>query len=87
MFVCNFLIVSKKYMFLFVFAGAKRRIGEVATFQFLIPATWGNATFSLQNVPESTGDSGVFPFLFAVPSLVIELKQNLEAQIYPEMNP
>ena len=60
MFVCNFLIVSKKYMFLFVFAGAKRRTGEIATFQFLISANWGKATFSLQKVPESSGDNGVF---------------------------
>ena len=33
-------------------------------------------TFSLQNVPESAGDGGIFPFLFAVLSLVFELKQN-----------
>ena len=45
-------------MFLFVFAGAKRRSGEIAKFQFLI------ATFSLQKVPESAGDSGAFPYLF-----------------------
>ena len=51
-------------MFLCVFAGAQRRSGEIAKFQFLIPANRGVATFNLQNVPESTGDSGVFPCLF-----------------------
>ena len=32
----SFLIVSKKYMFLCVFAGARRN-DEIAKFQFLIP--------------------------------------------------
>ena len=67
-----------------MFAGAKRRIAEIAKFQFLTPANWGVATFSLQNVPESDGDGGIFPFLI---SLVFELKQKLKAQPYPEMNP
>ena len=49
-------------MFLCVFVGAKRRSGEIAKFQFLIPAEV--ATFSLQKVPEKAGDSGVFPYLF-----------------------
>ena len=53
-------------MFLLVFAGAKRRNGEIAKFQILIPANSGVATFSLQKVPESAGDS--------VLSLVFELK-------------
>ena len=63
-------------MFLFVFAGAKRRSGKIAKFQFLRPANWGVATFSLQNVPESAGDSGVFPYLFccAKPCLWIKTK-------------
>ena len=77
MFVCNFLIVSKKYVSVWVFAGAKWRSGEIAKFQFLTHANWGVATFSLQNVPESAGDGGIFPFYFAVLSLVFELKQNL----------
>ena len=51
-------------MFLFVSAGAKRRSGEISQFQFLIPANSRVATFSLQKVPESAGDSGVFPYLF-----------------------
>ena len=42
-------------MFLFVFAGAKRRSGEISKFQFLIPVNWGVATFILQKVPESAG--------------------------------
>ena len=70
-------------MFLCVFAGAKGRSGEIAKFQFLIPASWGVATFSLQKVPESAGDSGVFPYLFCYANP----KQNLKAQPYPEMNP
>ena len=63
-------------MFLFVFAGAKRRSGEIAKFQFLIPANWGVATFSLQKVSESAGDSGVFLHLFfcAKPGLWIKTK-------------
>ena len=67
-------------MFLCMFAGAKRRSGEIAKFQFLIPANWGVATFSLQKVPESADDGGIFLVYFAVLSLVFELKQNLEAQ-------
>ena len=47
-----------------VFAGAIRRSGEIAKFQFMTPANWGVATFSLQKVPESAGDGGIFPFLF-----------------------
>ena len=74
-------------MFLFVFARAKRRSGEIAKFQFLILPNDGVATFSLKKVPESAGDSGNFLFIyFAVLSLVFELKQNLEAQPYTEMN-
>ena len=45
-----------------------------------------DCTFSLQKVPESAIDSGGFPYLFAVLSLIFELKQNLEAQPYPEKN-
>ena len=51
-------------MFLCVFAGAKKRSGEMARFQFLTLASWGVAIFSLQKVPESVGDSGVVPYLF-----------------------
>ena len=65
-------------MFLFVFAEAKWRSGKIAKFQFLIPANWGAATFSLQKVPERAGDSGVFLTYFAVQSPDFELKQNLE---------
>ena len=32
-------------------------------FQFLTPANCGFATFSFQKVPESAGDSRVFPYL------------------------
>ena len=74
-------------MFLCVFAGAQRRSGEIAKFLVLIPANWGVATFSLQKAPESAGDGGIFLVHFAMLSLGFELKQNLEAQPYPEMNP
>ena len=70
-------------MFLFVFAGAKRKSGEFVKFQFLIPAKWGVATFSLQKVLVTVV---FFLIYFAELSLVFELKQNLEAQPYPEMN-
>ena len=66
-------------MFLFVFAGAKRS-GEIAKFQFLIPANGGVATFS-QKVPESAGDSGVFLY-FVVLSLAFEL--DMDIQIYDQ---
>ena len=46
-------------MFLFVFAGAKRKVVKLQ-FLFLIPANRGVATFSFQKVPESAGDRGVF---------------------------
>ena len=51
-------------MFLFVFAGARRRSGEISEVQSLISANLEFATFSLQKLSESTGDSGVFPYLF-----------------------
>ena len=59
-------------MFLFVFAGAKRRNGEIAKFQSLITALHSATVAS-------------FLIHFIVLSLVFELKQNLEAQPYPEM--
>ena len=68
----------------FVFAGAKRRSGVISKFLFLIPANWGVATFSLQKVPESSGNSGVFPYLFCCAKPGLWIKQNLEAQPYPE---
>ena len=64
-------------MFLFVFAGAKRRSDEISKFQLFIPANRGVVTFSLLKVPESAGDSGVFFFLFiyfAVLNLVFKSK-------------
>ena len=83
-------------MFLFVFAGAKRRIGELSEFRFLIPIR-GVAKFNLkikQKKTVSAGDSGVFLLFFfvcffiyfAVLSLAFELKQTLEVQPYLEMN-
>ena len=47
-----------------MFAGAQTRSAEIAKFQFLIPANGGVATSSLQKVPESAGDGGIFPCLF-----------------------
>ena len=74
-------------MFLCVFAAAKRRSGEIAKFQFLIPANCGVATFSLQKSQKVLVMVVFCLVYFAVLSLVFELKQNLEAQPYPEMNP
>ena len=73
-------------MFLIVFAGAKERRGEISKFQIMISAKWGVATFSLPNVLERTGGSGIFLIYFAALSLVFELKQNLEAQPYIKKN-
>ena len=71
-------------MLLFVFAGAKSS-REISKFLFLISANEGIATFSLQEVQESAGDSTVVLFLvyFAVLSLVFELKQTLVTKPYP----
>ena len=63
MFVCPFLIVSKKQVFPFVFVCANRRSGDSSKFQFLISANCGFATFGLQKVSESAGDIGVFSLL------------------------
>ena len=51
-------------MFLIVFDGPKCKGGELKTtkFPFLISAELGIAAFSLQNVPESVGVSGGFPY-------------------------
>ena len=69
-------------MFVYKFAWAKERSGGISKFQFLIPANLGVATFSFQTVPESAGDSGVFLYLFCCAKPGLELKQNLEAQLY-----
>ena len=75
-------------MFLCVFAGAQRRSGEIAKFQFLIPANWG----LLHSASKKTLKVLVMVVFFLVyfamlhVSLGFELKQNLEAQPYPEMN-
>ena len=42
--------------------------------------------FSHQKVQESAGDSNFFLIYFAVLSLALKLKQNVEAQLYPEKN-
>ena len=70
-------------MFLFVFAGAKKRSGEIATFQFLMPANWGVATFSLQKVPESAGSSGVFPYLLCCTKSGIWIKTKFGSPVIP----
>ena len=73
-------------MILCVFAGAKRRSGEIAKFQFLIHTNSGVSTFSLQKVPESAVTVVFVLIYFAVLSLVFELKHSSEAQPSPEMN-
>ena len=85
MFVCNFLIVSKKLMFQCVFAGAKGRSGEIAKFQFLISANWGVATFSLQKFPKRIGDIFPFSFFYAKPGLWI--KTNFSSPAIPWHEP
>ena len=77
-------------MFLFVFAGAKRKSGKIAKFLFsYVPQTpWeglikGVAVFSLQKVRDSGGDSGVFLIYFAVLSLAFELKTSFGSLAIP----
>ena len=74
-------------MFLCVFAGAKRRSGEIAKFQFLIPANLGLLHSASKKSQKVLVMVVFFLVNFAVLSLVFELKQNLEAQPYPEINP
>ena len=74
-------------MFLCVFAGAQRRSGKIAKFQF-----WYLQTEWLLHLASKKSQKVLvmvvfFLVYFAVLSLVFELKQNLEAQPYPEMNP
>ena len=72
-------------MFLCVFAGAQRRSGEFAKFLFLIPAK--GLLHSASKKPQKVLVMVVFFLVyFAMLSLGFELKQNLEAQPYPEMN-
>ena len=77
MFVCNFLIVSKKYVSVCVFAGAKWRSGEIKSFNF-----WHMPIEGLLHSASETSQKALvmvvfFLFYFAVLSLVFELKQNL----------
>ena len=77
-------------MFLLVFAGGKRRGGEI--FKISIFDTWQFAVEELLHSaepprsPENAGNVGVFLIYFAALSLVFELKQNLEDQPYTEKN-
>ena len=67
---------------MFVFAEAKRRIGdENLKFQFLIPAKLRVAKFSLQKVQESASVNVFFLYSFcrAKPGL-----QSFETQPFPE---
>ena len=59
-----------------VFAGAQRSSGEIAKFQFLIPANWEVQHSASKKVPESAGDGGIFSCLFccAKPGLGIKTK-------------
>ena len=82
--VCNFLIVSKR-CFCMCLLEPKEEVVKWQSLNFLIPANRRVATISLQKVPESVGDGGIFPCLFSYAKP--ELKHNLEAQPYSEMNP
>ena len=73
-------------MFLCVFAGAQRRSGEIAKFQFLILPIEGLLLFSKKSLKVLV-IVVFFLVYFAMLSLGFELKQNLEVQRYPEMNP
>ena len=74
-------------MFLCVFAGAQRRSGEIAKFQFLIPANCWLLHSASKKCLKVLVMVVFFLVYFAMLSLGFELKQNLEAQPYPEMNP
>ena len=76
-------------MSLFVFAGAKRRSSEIAKFQFWYLPIEGLLHSASKKSQKMLVTVVFFFFLiyFAVLNQVFELKQNLEAQPYPEMNP
>ena len=79
------MIVSKKYFFLFIFlfAGAERRNGEILKFQLLITVSCGVATFTLQKVPESAGVSGVFLYFFCCPKPGFQIKTKFGSPAIP----
>ena len=70
-----------------MFADGKRRSGEIAKFQFLTPANWWVATFSLQKVPESAGDGGIFPFLFCCAKAGLWIKAKFRSLAIPWNEP
>ena len=74
-------------MFLCVFAGAQKRSGEIAKFQFLILPIEGLLHSASKKSQKVLVMVVFFLVYIAVLSLVFELKQNLEAQPYPKMNP
>ena len=74
-------------MFQCEFAGAKRRSGEIAKFQFWYLPIEGLLHSASKKSQKVLVMVVFFLVYFAVLSLVFELKQNLEAQPYPEMNP
>ena len=71
-------------MFLFVFAEAKRSSGEISKSQYLMSV---KLLHSASKRSQKSLMSVVFCLIyFAVLSLVLNLKQSLEAQPYPEKN-
>ena len=72
-------------MFLWVFAGTQRRSGEIAKFQFF--DTCQLRGYYIQPLKSPTKMLVFVCVYVAVLSLVFELKQYLEVQPYPEMNP
>ena len=73
-------------MFLFVFAGAKRGSCVFSKFQFWYLPIKGLLYSASKKSQEVLVTVVFFLIYFAALSLVFELKQNLEAQPYPEMN-
>ena len=59
---------------------------KLQSFNFLTPANWGVSTVSLQNVPESAGDGGIFSFFIccAKPGLWIKVKCLSQARPWNE---
>ena len=75
-------------MFQCVFAGAKRRSGEIAKFQFFETCRLRGVLHSAAKKSQKVPVMVLFFFVyFAVLSLILELKQTLEARAYSEMNP
>ena len=89
MFVCNFLIVSKNKCFCLCLLEPKEEVMKLQSFNFWylpIEGLLHSASKKSQKVLVIV----VFFLIYSAVlhlSLVFELKQNVEAQPFPEMNP